>query len=267
MSSSDVLGQFLWHELLTTDPAAGAGFYSKVFGWDARPHPAENGYTLLAGEQGLIGGSRVVDSDPLATAVGPNWLTFVGVPDITAALAAVEANGGRVVHPAKDLPEEGGRYAVIADPQGGTIGLYEPATADAGSDAAAAAGPVSWHEFSALDPQAALAFYHKIFGWEVVAEVPMGGDVGTYYLFGFGQDQLGGVFKRPADLPPSWPHWLVYVAVPSVTAAVAAAVAAGGQLLTGPHQVPGGNWVAQLIDSHGVPLAVHGPREAAAAVP
>jgi predicted enzyme related to lactoylglutathione lyase len=265
MSSSLVLGQFLWHELLTSDPDAGAGFYSKVLGWNAQPWDGDAGYTMLASATGPVGGARVVGKDPLASTAGPNWLTYVGVPDLALALATVEGNGGRVLHPTTSVPD-GGRYAVIADPQGGIIGLYEPAGDMGGSSGAPAAGPVAWHELTADDPEAALEFYKTLFGWEVVGQVPMGGDVGTYYLFGSGTTQLGGAFNRPKHLPPTWPRWLVYLRVPSVTAAVAAVAAAGGQLLNGPREVPGGSWVAQVVDSHGVPIALSGPKQAASAV-
>ena len=268
MSSSLVLGQFLWHELLTSDPEAGAGFYSKVLGWNARPwdgDTGDTGYTMLGSAAGPVGGARVVGKDPLASTAGPNWLTYVGVPDLASALATVEGSGGRVVHPITSIPD-GGRYAVIADPQGGVIGLYEPAGDMGGSSGAPAAGPVAWHELTADDTEAALEFYKTLFGWEILGKVPMGGDVGTYYLFGIGTTQLGGAFNRPKRLPSTWPRWLVYLSVPSVTAAVAAVEAAGGQLLNGPHEVPGGAWVAQVVDSHGVPMALSGPQGVATPV-
>src|SRR6202012_4336948 len=124
MSSSLVLGQFLWHELLTSDPAAGAGFYSQVLGWNSRPWDGDDaGYTMLASASGPVGGARVVGRDPLATTTGSNWLTYVGVPELAAALATVESHGGRVLHPTTAIPD-GGQYAVIADPQGSVIGLY-----------------------------------------------------------------------------------------------------------------------------------------------
>jgi predicted enzyme related to lactoylglutathione lyase len=267
MSSSAVLGQYLWHELLTTDPAAGAGFYSKVFGWNAQPFEGHADYTMLAHEKGPVGGARVIGKDSLADTAGPNWLTYVGVPDLAAALATVATHGGKVVHPVTELPSNGGRYAVIADPQGAIIGLYQPASGNSGGNAGPMAGPVSWHELTAEDPQAALQFYKALFGWEVVATHAMGGEVGNYYLFGVGTTQLGGAFLRTKQLAPTWPRWLIYISVPSVTAAVAAAQAAGGKLLNGPHQVPGGSWIAQLLDSHGVPLALHGAKEVAAAAP
>ena len=265
MSSSLVLGQFLWHELLTSDPEGGAGFYSKVLGWKSRPWDGDAGYTMLTSATGPVGGARVVGKDPLASTAGPNWLTYVGVPELAIALATAEGSGGRVLHPITSIPD-GGRYAVIADPQGAVVGLYEPAGDMGGSSAAPAAGPVVWHELTAEDPEAALGFYKGLFGWDVIGQHPMGGEVGTYYLFGTGTTQLGGAYRRPKHLPASWPRWLVYLNVPSVTAAVAAVEAAEGQLLSGPHEVPGGSWVAQVVDSHGVPVALHGAKDAAPAV-
>ena len=267
MSSSAVLGQFLWHELLTADPAAGAGFYSKVLGWSAQPWEGNEEYTMLSHGKGPVGGARVVGKDALASKAGPNWLTYVGVPEIEAALAAVKNKGGQVIHPVTGVGSDGGRYAVIADPQGAVIGVYEPGAGMSGGNGESMSAPVVWHELTAEDPVAALQFYKDIFGWEVVGTHPMGGEVGTYYLFGKGTTQMGGAFVRAKHLAPSWPRWLVYLAVPSVTAAVEAAKAAGGQVLNGPHQVPGGNWIAQVVDSHGVPVALHGPKDAAAVAP
>jgi len=267
MSSSPVLGQFLWHELLTTDPAAGAGFYSKVFGWNAQAWEGDAAYTMLAHASGPVGGARVVGKDALADKAGPSWLTYVGVPDLTAALAAVEARGGRVIHPVTGLSSDGGRYAVIADPQGAAIGLYEPGAGMSSGGAGPMSGPVAWHELTAEDPAAALHFYKGIFGWDVLATHDMGGDVGSYSIFGIGTTQMGGAFKRARDGSSTRPRWLIYVHVPGVTASVATVLAAGGKVLNGPHQVPGGNWVAQVVDSHGVYLAIHGPKEAAASAP
>jgi predicted enzyme related to lactoylglutathione lyase len=266
MSSSAVLGQYLWHELLTSDPQAGTGFYSKVLGWSKVPYEGDAGYTMLGNAQGPVGGARVMGKDALADQAGPSWLTYVGVPDLTAALATVEAKGGRILHPITPVPGDGGRYAVIVDPQGAKIGVYEPGAGMSGG-ADAAAGPVVWHELTAADPEAALQFYNAIFGWEVVATHEMGGDVGTYYLFGQGATQKGGAYAAAKPGAGNGPRWLVYLGVPSVTAAVEAAKAAGGKVLNPPHQVPGGSWISQLLDSHGVAVAVHGPLDAAAAAP
>ncbi len=134
-------------------------------------------------------------------------------------------------------------------------------------NAAAMHGPDAWHELTAEDPVAALRFYKDIFGWETIATHEMGGDVGSYYVFGIGTTQMGGAFKRARDAASTRPRWLLYAHVPSIMAAAAATVAAGGKVLNGPHQVPGGNWVIQVSDAHGVHLAMHGPKEVAASAP
>lgn len=94
-------------------------FYGTVFGWHQNT--------------GLPGGYAMTDSDEsgivLGTGPAPDggngWVTFyVGVPDIDAALAAVEANGGRTVMP-KFSPAPDTSLAMFADPEGHVIGLSQ----------------------------------------------------------------------------------------------------------------------------------------------
>lgn len=47
---------------------------------------------------------------------------------------------------------------------------------------------------------------------------------------------------------------------PAYAAAVARAQDAGGQLLQGSHEVPGGSWIAYLMDLQGVVFAITGPK-------
>ena len=37
MSTADIRGRFIWHELLTTDTAAAAAFYPRVVPWRSKP--------------------------------------------------------------------------------------------------------------------------------------------------------------------------------------------------------------------------------------
>ena len=52
------------------------------------------------------------------------------------------------------------------------------------------------------------------------------------------------------------PAWLFYVAVDALTPAIERLRQAGGSLISGPHQVPGGMWVAQCADLDGVAFAL-----------
>ena len=52
----------------------------------------------------------------------PGWLPFVQVDDVAAAISRATANGGKVLFvPRPDY--FGGHVAVIADPQGGVLGI------------------------------------------------------------------------------------------------------------------------------------------------
>jgi predicted enzyme related to lactoylglutathione lyase len=53
------------------------------------------------------------------------------------------------------------------------------------------------------------------------------------------------------------PHWLYYIMVPDIDAAVATVKELGGQLLNGPEVVPGGDKVAQCLDPQGAHFALH----------
>ena len=62
MSNADVLGRFIWHELLTTDTAAAATFYPKVLPWRTAPSSMP-GYTIWMAGQTQIGGLMALPAD------------------------------------------------------------------------------------------------------------------------------------------------------------------------------------------------------------
>lgn len=114
-------GAFTWAELDTRDVAGAKAFYEAVFGWGSET--SEGGgmvYTewKLGGES--IGG--MMDMPPMVPAeVPPYWLVYFQVADVDAAAARVGELGGSVMAPPMDFP--GGRFAVVADPQGAVFGL------------------------------------------------------------------------------------------------------------------------------------------------
>jgi uncharacterized protein len=259
MTSADVHGKFLWHELMTTDPNGAGSFYTKVLGWKPQPWDKDPAYTVLLADKGPAGGAMQL---PSGTTSSPQWLAYVGTPDIGATVAAAERLGGRVVKGATDIPD-GGKYAILADPQGATFGIYSPA----GDGSGPTNSEFAWHELATSDYEAAFGFYQALFGWEKLGLHDMGPGMGKYLLFGRGGQQTGGMFKRPASMAESWPSWLLYASVPSASKAADAAKAAGGRVVNGPMQVPGGGWIAQLIDPQGAAIAVHQMPAPAAATP
>lgn len=53
----------------------------------------------------------------------PQWLVYVMVGNLDASLKAAGEHGGRIVSPARGLM--GGRMAVVADPAGAVMALYQ----------------------------------------------------------------------------------------------------------------------------------------------
>ena len=87
-------------------------------------------------------------------------------------------------------------------------------------------GRVVWRELMTSDVESAKGFYGELFGWTFKGmEMPHGD---TYWIAEVGGVGQGGMMKKPADVPAP-PFWSAYVSVPSVDAAVAKAVANGGQ--------------------------------------
>lgn len=84
-----------------------------------------------------------------------------------------------------------------------------------------------WYDLMTHEPRAAREFYSRVFGWEI-EEMDLGGP-GPYTLWRAGSGGFGGVV--PVGVERDMPsHWLGYVAVPDVDAAVESALAAGGRL-------------------------------------
>lgn len=116
-------GHGSWHELMTTDPAAGFDFYARIFGW-SRARAFDMGgmgtYQLFAHDGLDIGGMMGLGNAPV-----PCWLTYFGTDGVTGAMARVEAGGGRVAHGPMEVP--GGAFIAVAqDPQGAWFALVGP---------------------------------------------------------------------------------------------------------------------------------------------
>jgi predicted enzyme related to lactoylglutathione lyase len=257
MSNADIRGKVLWHELLTTDTAAAAAFYPKVLPWRSQPSSMP-GYTLWLAGQAQVGGLMALPPDAAGTP--PHWLIYVGTPNVDATAEHAQRLGAKVWKAASDIPNVG-RFAVLADPQGATFALFTPAP---GGGAGPAPGPgvFSWHELATTDVAAAVAFYGELFGWTKGPGHDMGA-MGIYQIIERFGAQIGGICNVQGPATP--PSWLSYVQVSDSGRAVAAAKGAGGRLLHGPMEVPGGSWIALFIDPQGGAFAVHEmPRPAAA---
>ncbi len=126
MSEMKTPGKFSWNEILTSDIAKAKGFYSELFGWSAiqtEMGPPGHKYVLFQknGENvaGLASNQLGDWGDP-----SPRWASYVTVEDLKSSLARAKQLGGTLVSGPQEIPNIG-QYAVIADPTGATLALYE----------------------------------------------------------------------------------------------------------------------------------------------
>ena len=256
MANATVRGRFVWHDLHTPNRAGSQEFYGKVAGWSVQSWDQDPGYQMFAAKSGPLGGAVENRSGT------PQWLAYIGTLDVDETIEAATRLGGRVQTAATALPN-GGRYAVLVDPQGATFGIHASATAPQ-PEAAPKAGEFSWHELATtIAPSAAFGFYAALFDWDLMAEHDMG-PMGIYVVFGRNGRQLGGIFDKGAQGKPGGAYWLGYVSVADLEGAVERAKSARGSVLAGPMDVPGGDRIAQLMDPYGAFFALHKPAAAAA---
>lgn len=123
------VGEASWHELMTTDAPAAMKFYGEVFGWqpgDTMDMGPSGKYQMFNRPHGMIGG--MMNKPPEMAHVPPNWQIYFRVPDITAAVERIKANGGKILNGPMEVP--GGDWIVNAmDPQGAAFSLHAKKTA------------------------------------------------------------------------------------------------------------------------------------------
>ena len=251
---TDTHGTFVWYELVTSDVQSAIAFYTNVIGWGSQQFQAGNPYVLWMAGSNSIGGVMALQDEQRKRNVPPHWFAHVAVDDVDACAKQAESLGGKIVTPPTDIPTVG-RFSIIADPHGAFISLFKGSGSGPAMPTEVTNGRFSWHELMAGDREAALDFYGKLFGWQKTDAVTS--PMGTYQMYGKGGRTFGGMMNRPKDYPAP-PHWLYYVNVADLDAALERVKPGGGKVLNGPMEVPGGDRVAQCQDPQGAFFALHG---------
>lgn len=259
---------FIWYELMTTDPDAAAAFYGAVVGWTVTAHgdaqPGGGDYRMIVrSDGGNAGGLFGLSPEMCEHGARPCWIGYLYTPDVDATVAAIVAEGGAVKMPATDLPV--GRIALVTDPQGVSFYVMTPVPPagqpDAKSDVYDRWAPqrVSWNELYTGDVEAAKAFYAKHFGMAFNDKMPMG-EMGDYWFITEGtmHDAIGAMMGKPPHVPAN--GWLYYIRVADINAAVENVKAGGGQVLNGPMEVPGGDWIINGLDPQGAAFSLVGAK-------
>ena len=242
-------GSFSWPELATNDPAAAKKFYTSLFGWATDDSPAgpDMVYTTLKKGGRSVG---ALYQDVKEKNIPPHWNTYVTVASADAAAQKAKGLGGKVLAEAFDVMEYG-RMAVVQDPQGATICLWQPKQ-HIGAQVVNEPGALCWCELDTTDTASAQKFYTGLFGWgaKVSPEYTEWQKKGT---------SIGGLMKIPKEWGPVPPNWLVYFASDDVDATAAKAAKAGGKTIVPPGDIPDMGRFAVLADPQGAVFAIFRP--------
>ncbi len=115
----DEPGALCWYELNVHDTEKAKEFYTSLFGWKAGGS-AE--YVEWINGDKHIGGMMQIK--PQWGEVPPSWMAYVMVSNCDETAEKAESLGGKLLTGPDDIPNMG-RFAIIKDPQGAVIAIYQ----------------------------------------------------------------------------------------------------------------------------------------------
>jgi predicted enzyme related to lactoylglutathione lyase len=237
-------GTFSWVDLATTDLNGARDFYTAVFGWVG---DAGAGGSMLRLEGSLVAAIFPLSDESRASGASPSWTSYVTVADADASAARAVELGGVVVRDAFDITDVG-RVALITDPQGAAVALWQAGT-HFGAERVNDVGCLCMNELVTSDLEAARAFYEQLFGWTTDL-VDTGPDGPTLVSVHNGESLNAHMSEEPGP-----PHWRAYFTVASTEATIAQLEALGGSVLAGPFPIPDGS-IAVVRDPQGAEFAL-----------
>lgn len=114
------VGTFCLEQLRTTDLPRAATFYKKVLGWDCvRYEPLRGGAHAFRSMQQDV--AMILETE---TGTSPQWISFIVVQSLSAARKRAIKNRGKIIVDEVEIKDTG-RYAIIEDPTGAVVALFE----------------------------------------------------------------------------------------------------------------------------------------------
>jgi predicted enzyme related to lactoylglutathione lyase len=248
--SSHVPGTFCWVELVANDALMAGRFYEIVFGWDKREIPMGPDSVYTIWQSGGRDVAAMYGRGPAEREGPSHWRSYLAVDSADdMARKALELDADVLAEPFDVF--DIGRMAMLRDPSGAMIALWEPKT-HVGVGRTGEPGALCWNELLTRDVEGAAAFYSGLFGWDV-RTMDFGGS--SYTVFEGPEGPLAGMIAMP-DPADAAPNWLPYFGVPDTDDRARAAKIAGGQIYVAPADAPGVGRFAVLGDPQGAVVAI-----------
>ncbi len=250
-------GTSTWLDLSTRHLESAKTFYTGLFGWAFEDLGDDFGhYHLIRNDGALVGGLMDVSgmTCPEGGELSSEWGIFLAVDDVDTRLAEVTASGGTVVVPAENVGDSG-RMAVVLDPTGAMVGLWQARELE-GYEFTGSPGSPVWFELMAHHFDDAAAFYTAVFDADLVPmSEPMDDADFRYVTNGPGETASWGLGDATGVMPEDAAGWRVYLGVAACDAAVEKVKELGGSLLDGPVDSPFGR-IATVADPEGASFQI-----------
>jgi len=237
-------GTFSWAELTTSDADAAKAFYTSAFGWEYRDNPIPDGSVYSTAVRDGKDVAALFKSDQ-----PPHWNCYVTVESADATAARALELGATIAAEAFDVMDVG-RMAVIIDPVGAGLCLWEPKS-HIGASLVNAPGAMTWNDLLTPDPADSSRFYNELFGWTTY-ELP---DAGGYRVIKNGEQDNGGMMAIDPRMGSVPPNWMPYFGHEDVGRLLEEVADLGGQVWSGPMKMWQGA-IAVLSDPQGAMFAV-----------
>jgi predicted enzyme related to lactoylglutathione lyase len=235
--SSHPPGTFSWAELATTDQKAAVVFYRGLLGWSVNDQPMgpDEVYSMFTLRDKEVAAAYTMRAPERQSGAPPHWNIYVSVANAAEAAGRAQSLGGKVLASAFDVMEAG-RMAVLQDPTGAVINVWEPKK-HIGARILNEPGAMCWSELTTTDPGAAEAFYVRLFGWTAKHSAPAA--VMDYTEFHTQERPGGGMMAMPSGMPAGTPsYWMPYFQVADCDAAVQKAKSMGATVMVPPNDIP-----------------------------
>jgi uncharacterized protein len=253
-------GTINWVDLVSTDLEAASGFYTSLFGWEIEDMPMPGGggvYRFFRQDGRDVAAAGSMPPEMSDQGIPSHWNVWVAgdADDADEVVAKAAAAGGQVLMPPMTLGPSG-RLAMIADPGGAAVGVWE-AGEHIGAGVVDEPGAMTWWEVNTRAFEESKRFYGQVFGW--TAEALAAPDV-NYVLWKLDGRTVGGMLEMTeqwGDIPA---HWMAYFAARDTDELAKRATEVGGSVGAPPFDAAYGR-IAVLVDPAGGHFSVVSPTQ------
>lgn len=245
------LGRFCWIELITNDVSNAVTFYSKLWGWKTNAMDDSGAFQVLQLGDEAFGATYALPQQLQDLGVTPRWLNYVAVNSAQDTADRIVDIGGSILLGPLAVGDAG-VMAIAKDPEGATFALWQ-AKQHYGSLPFSKPGHYCWQELACRDLSSTLAFYQKVFGWELSYRESAMGQVP---LFCVDQSPVASVIQMNEEWGDMAAHWMTYFASSDVDADLTQVNTLGGDVCVPGFDIPEVGRIAVVNDPQGVVLSM-----------